>query len=181
MHLRWVKRMVPLRCHDPLNEPPDALSPSATGDPPKISTFFNVPFAKNARNRLSGDQNGPSAPSVPVTSLALSESSARTQSRDSSPARDAKKASQRPSGETERNEADALKLVPSGGATTNRYTAAVLGSGALRRIAIVRLALTSASNPATPATAHVQQGDFASGMLERSGSGAAMTDASGIA
>src|SRR5262245_45284723 len=111
--------MVPFWCHEPLNESRDALSDNATGDPPKMPTFFNVPLAKNARNRLSGDQKGPSASSVPANSRAVSESSARTQSREASPFRDARNASQCPSGDTARKEADALKLAPSGGSTTN--------------------------------------------------------------
>ena len=50
------------------------------GGPPVTSTFFSLPSAKNARNRLSGDQNGRVAPSVPASGLRRrARSSGRTQ------------------------------------------------------------------------------------------------------
>ena len=48
--------------------------------PPTTSTRFNFPSAKNPIDRLSGDQNGEIAPSVPETACAVAESSRRIQS-----------------------------------------------------------------------------------------------------
>src|SRR5258705_10091863 len=128
----WEKKITPRECQVPLAMPSDPVSQRTAGGSPSRLTFFSVPLAKNPRYRLSGDQNGPSAPSVPGNSRAVSKSSARTQSRVSSPGRDARNAKKRPSGDTARNDADGLKVVPSGGATTNRTTAGLL-NGAARK------------------------------------------------
>src|SRR5512132_4046356 len=58
-----AKRMTPSRFQPPLL-PLGAAQRSSGGDP-LMSTFFNFPSAKNARKRLSGDQNGKVALSVP--------------------------------------------------------------------------------------------------------------------
>src|SRR3954468_21345447 len=101
------KRIVPFECHVALATLSDGVAQRTAGGSPSRLTFCNVPFAKKPTYRLSGDQNGPSAPSVPVNSRALSESSARIQRRVSSPGRDARKARRRPFGDTARNDADA--------------------------------------------------------------------------
>src|SRR5688572_27296925 len=49
-----------------------------TGGPPLMSIFFSLASAKNAMKRLSGDQNGNTAPSVPVSGRAVGESIARS-------------------------------------------------------------------------------------------------------
>ena len=46
---------------------PLSASQIASGGPPATSTFWSLWSAKNARKRLSGDQNGNVAPSVPVS------------------------------------------------------------------------------------------------------------------
>src|SRR3972149_10268247 len=48
-------------------EPPRGVTTSQMlkGGPPVASIFFNLPPAKNAIERLSGDQNGDKAPCVP--------------------------------------------------------------------------------------------------------------------
>jgi len=63
------------------------------------STFFSFPNAKNAMKRLSGDQNGVYAPSVPGNGRSAGVSKSRTQS-DCTPLAVATKATWRPSGET---------------------------------------------------------------------------------
>src|SRR5438093_347859 len=126
----WEKRITPFRCHAPPGARIDGISQRTAGGSPRRLTFFSVPFAKNPRYWLSGDQNGPSAPSVPVSSRAVNESKARTQSRVSSPGRDARNARKRPFGDTARNDADGLNVVPSGGVTMNRRTAGVLDDAA---------------------------------------------------
>src|SRR6476660_10022680 len=58
-----------------LQVPPNPLprvfkSQSTVGGPPVIATFFSLPEAKNAMNRLSGDQNGKAPCSVPAIGAA---------------------------------------------------------------------------------------------------------------
>src|SRR5262249_16494594 len=48
------------------------------GGPPEASTFLSLPAMKNPIERLSGDQNGNEASSVPFNGCAVRESSART-------------------------------------------------------------------------------------------------------
>src|SRR5437588_661033 len=102
--------MTPFVCLVPPSASRDTHSQSVSGGSPNAPTFFNAPFAKNPTKRLSGDQNGPNAPAVPGSSRGVTESSARIQSRASSPGRAARKATTRPSGDTAGYEADGLKL-----------------------------------------------------------------------
>ena len=83
---RWIgslawpsKRMTPSELHVP-SEPVGA-SQIFCGGPPVTSTFFNLPSATNPRKRLSGDQKGRVAPSVPARGCAASAFSGRTQIR----------------------------------------------------------------------------------------------------
>src|SRR6516165_2666113 len=83
-------------------EPPSKFGVSATncGCPPATSTRWSLPFAENARERLSGDQNDSKLPSVPGSARAFGESSGRTQRTDPLPAASgALKARNRPSGD----------------------------------------------------------------------------------
>ena len=48
--------------------------------PPAIATFFSLPPSKNAMNRLSCDQNGNAAPSVPCIGRASALATGRCQS-----------------------------------------------------------------------------------------------------
>src|SRR5262249_56331180 len=57
-----AKTMTPSRFHVP--PLPDGASHSVCGGPPVTSILFSLPSAKNPRLRLSGAQNGISAPSV---------------------------------------------------------------------------------------------------------------------
>src|SRR5580704_6231353 len=92
--------MTPSRLHAP--PPPPDESHNVMGGPPDTSIFLSFPPAKNPRKRLSGDQNGRAAPSVPGSACAASVSSERTQRRDLPSALVAMKAIRRPSGETAR-------------------------------------------------------------------------------
>src|SRR5712692_6124970 len=71
-----------------------------SGGPPEASIFFNLPLAKNPRNRLSGDQNGHAAPSVPASGCAEIAASGRTKSMRLPSASDPAKATRLPSGES---------------------------------------------------------------------------------
>ncbi len=57
------KRMTPSELQLP--SAPVGASQIFCAGPPVTSIFFNFPSAKNARNRLSGDQKGRVVPSVP--------------------------------------------------------------------------------------------------------------------
>ena len=71
------KRITPSRFQAPLR--PFAASQIGSGGAPDTSTFWSLPSAKNARKRLSGDQNGNLAPWVPAIGLAPSSPSDRSQ------------------------------------------------------------------------------------------------------
>src|SRR5712671_5348333 len=108
--------------------------------------------------RLSGDQKGESAPSVPGKACALNESSGRTQS-DPRPSKTAVKVSRLPSGESARPlPKSATPPVPkdvlSGGESWNR-TAVVCGGFSLKCTAA-----RAASPTASAAAAAASQGDL---------------------
>src|SRR5580704_3125907 len=90
--------MTPSRLHAP--PPPPDESHNVMGGPPDTAIFLSFPSAKNPRKRLSGDQNGRMAPSVPASGCAVSASSDRTHRRDLPPALLPTKAIRSPSGET---------------------------------------------------------------------------------
>src|SRR5262249_7304629 len=73
-----TNRMVASR----LQLPPPSFGAGATTitGPADASMVFSIPSAKKPRARLSGDQNGSLAPSVPASGWAASESRERTQS-----------------------------------------------------------------------------------------------------
>ena len=58
---------------------PNGASAITCAEPPFKSTVFNFPSAKNPSERLSGDQKGKIAFSVPGTTRTTSESMGRTQ------------------------------------------------------------------------------------------------------
>src|SRR5688572_21415990 len=72
------KIIVPAAFQDPPRGPP--ASAMFRGGPPNISMRFSLPPAKKAMERLSGDQNGYNAPSVPGSSREISDSIGRSQS-----------------------------------------------------------------------------------------------------
>ena len=74
------------------------MSHRVSAGPPPISIFFSFPGEKNAMKRLSGDQKGSRAPSVPGKIRAAIESRSRTHS-ESLPPSLATNARWRPSGE----------------------------------------------------------------------------------
>src|SRR5207247_614683 len=115
------------------------------GGPPVTSIFFSLPAAKNPMKRLSGDQNGRVASSVPESGCALIESSGRIHKRVFPEASVAAKAKRSPSGEI----AKEPKLAFSGG-LMKRRTARV-SVGGRRKFEIVRA--TAAIRIAIPATA----------------------------
>src|SRR5258706_1017296 len=83
------------------HDPPRAFETSHTtmGEPPLTWSRFNLPAAKNATDRLSADQNGYDAPSVPGRGLAASELNACTNSIGGAACVGATNAIWRPSGE----------------------------------------------------------------------------------
>src|SRR5579863_554194 len=92
-----VNRIVP---SDP-QAPPRGWGASARvcTAPPLASMILSFPWAKNPRLRLSGDQNGELASSVPANGCAAVESRGRTHSWGANPAMVATNASLVPSGE----------------------------------------------------------------------------------
>src|SRR5262249_10178648 len=118
-----LKTITPVGHHaaDPLAP---AVSHTVAGGPPVTSIFLSFPSAKNPTKRLSGDQNGRWAPSVPASGCAATASSERTTSSDLPSRARASNTSRRPSGDT----ANGAKVVldwsihPSGGEMTNRIT-----------------------------------------------------------
>ena len=92
------KRMTPSRFQDPLR--PFATSHTGSGGAPEMSTFWSLPSAKNARNRLSGDQNGKVAPCVPGIGFAASSPVGRSHRRVLPSASFAANVMKRPSGDT---------------------------------------------------------------------------------
>ena len=90
------KRMTPSRFQDPLR--PFATSHTGSGGAPETSTFWSLPSAKNARNRLSGDQNGKVAPCVPGIGFAASSPVGRSHRRVLPSASFAANVMKRPSG-----------------------------------------------------------------------------------
>ncbi len=109
------KRITPSRFQSP-----ELLTPCASHSvrtaPPEASTILSLPFAKNPMNRLSGDQNGLRAPSVPGSEWAGIASSGRTYNIGCCARAAAENARRRPSGEA----AKVAMVVPSGAATENR-------------------------------------------------------------
>src|SRR5580693_5634636 len=71
-----VKRIVPSAPQVPPR--PIAISQRARGGPPDTSNRFSLPLAKNPTERLSADQNGNVAPSVPSSGFAAAELSGLT-------------------------------------------------------------------------------------------------------
>src|SRR5262245_51345266 len=92
------KRITPPGPHVPPRGS-DASQIVCTG-PPATSTRFSFPCAKNAIDRLSGDQNGNDASSVPASALGATASSGRTHSIESLPATSATNARYCPSGDS---------------------------------------------------------------------------------
>src|SRR3954465_11041767 len=80
--------------------PPDRFGPPQMfcPGPPVTLIFLICPPEKNAISRLSGDQNGDNAPSVPISSSGLVDSK-RLRKMAVPVSVDAVKASHRPSGE----------------------------------------------------------------------------------
>src|SRR5437870_10097843 len=111
--------------------------------PPVTSIFFSLPPAKNPMKRLSGDQKGRVASSVPESGCALIESSGRIHKRVFPEASVATKARRSPSGEI----AKEPKLAFSGGLMKRRTACACVG--ARRKCEIVRAMAERIAIPAT--------------------------------
>ena len=118
------------RCRSSL--PLQGRSQTVTGDPAERSILFNLPSAKNASERPSGDQNGDAAPSVPFRGRASRSVIARTQMRltpvsSGSDSVEARNANCDPSGDNAKNVSAGLKVKkpPSGGDTSKRTGGAV--------------------------------------------------------
>jgi hypothetical protein len=78
--MAWgAKTMTTSLLHDPPR--PSPASQIAAGAPPATATSCSLPSAKRATKRLSGDQKGKVAPSVPGSGCAVSESKGRSQNR----------------------------------------------------------------------------------------------------
>ena len=93
-----AKRMTPRAFHVPA--PPYGAGQTTVGEPPDTSMVLSWPSAKKPTNRLSGDQKGSDAPSVPESGCAESASCSRTHNNDRPSGSVAVKAKRRPSGET---------------------------------------------------------------------------------
>src|SRR5262245_56659673 len=102
--------------------PPRATGVSASDweEPPAMSIRYSLLPAKNPMARLSGDQNGNAAPSVPESGCAVMALSSRSQSCDR-PDCDATKTRYRPSGESAIESGSAV-----GGVLTSSRTSAAV-------------------------------------------------------
>ena len=120
---RLPNRITPSRFHVPPVATP--TSASAVDTPPPGSILRSLPAAKYPMNRLSGDQNGSEAPSVPASCLGSRSSIARTHNCIFGPVA-AVNASQRPSGDTARW----LNAVSFGGEIDNRNGGRSIAAGA---------------------------------------------------
>src|SRR5262245_22130588 len=98
---------------------PSGAEHSTSEVPPATDTFLSLSWEKKPRLRLSGDQNGPSAPSVPSSARADREFNGRTQSRLVLVESRATNASRRPSGETAEFAGSSSKTIFAGGNTEN--------------------------------------------------------------
>src|SRR3954467_1845661 len=141
-----------------LHVPPrySAAADNVSAGPPPTSIFLSFPSAKNPIDRLSGDQNGPAAPSVPGSSCGATLSSDRMNRRLRPVAGLKRNAMRRPSGETATDAVVPVELVrdgsnvnvhPSGGDVTNRRVSGT--AGRLRTNIIPPRAADTTSN--TPA------------------------------
>src|SRR5262245_51659264 len=122
--------MVPSGPHDP---PRISLAAAQTtiGGPPDASIFLSSPPAKNARERLSGDQNGEDASSVPRSTRGAKVPSDRIQRNARPWAFLATNATSRPFGDTAIgtggltvSEPGSASAHPSGSVMTNRVVCA---------------------------------------------------------
>src|SRR5215472_16030547 len=90
--------MVPSRFQLP--PPSHGASATLTAGPPDTSMVLSLSFAKKPSERLSGDQNGLDAPSVPGNGRAAGKFRERAQSMVFPLASVAEEAKMRPSGES---------------------------------------------------------------------------------
>src|SRR4051812_8635881 len=99
-----------------------------------MSTRFNLGPAKNPSDRLSGDQNTPSAPSVPATGRGCASDTARTHTREFPFGSYATMARLDPSGDSANGTVSTVSgnLVPIGG-DTEKLTVATAGRVGSRR------------------------------------------------
>ena len=108
------------------------------------SIRFNTPPAVNPTDRLSGDQNGNRAPSVPASGRASCESSGRSQSRGGSCP--AWKTTLRPSGEIASDSGSAA-----GGVTISRRVSGTSAGAPGAKATIANAAAIATSAIAQPA------------------------------
>ena len=128
----------------------DAVLHSVCGGPPLAAIFSSFCCAKYAMNRLSGDQNGNAASSVPGSGCAVSESMGRIHNRTLPDASRAVNASLLPSGEMTTLvpvRLEVTNVVFSGGYTKNRVTDGVIGRDADHQ-AVAPATVVSASSAA---------------------------------
>ena len=103
--------------------------------PPTALTLLSFPSAKNPTDKLSGDQNGRSAPSVPGIACAVPVSKRRSHSMGRAPVPAAVKTIERPSGDRASCGAGTLAMggpvstVPSGGLILSRTISGSAGAG----------------------------------------------------
>src|ERR1700739_1831548 len=137
-------------------------SHSVIGGPPETAIFLSLPAAKNPMNRLSGDQNGDEAASVPANASAVSASSERTQSTYLPSTFLATKASLCPSGETASGAVVPEVVVPNpaklpGGETKKRMERAPGCAGASFRLHTARPTTMHAANAAATHSAFLSR------------------------
>src|SRR5213075_1493825 len=133
---------------------------SVCGGPPLAAIFSSFCCAKYAMNRLSGDQNGNAAPSVPGSGCAVSESMGRIHNRTFPDASRAVNASLLPSGEMATLvpvRLDVTNVAFSGGSTKKRVTDGVTERDADHQAAAPASAI-SASNAAVACQTRTETG-----------------------
>src|SRR5215467_6133545 len=140
------------------HEPPRGSGTSAIAStgPPATGIFFSFPSAKNPIQRLSGDQNGPSAPSVPGIARAKSAVKGLSHSVGLASAVAATKTIDRPSGD-KANWGTAtvamrgpVKEALSGGFKLKRTTSAARGAGFGRNARKSKIAIAAAASTPAP-------------------------------
>src|SRR5687768_4924654 len=130
---------------------PSDASASVCGGPPEASIFFNFRSAKNPTNRLSGDQKGFEAPSVPASGRAEAPESGWTHSK-LVPEEVATNATRRPSGDNAIGPNSNAKLDFSGGRSEDR----MIRGGSLRSRMTTTVA-AAATSAATGTSAHASR------------------------
>src|SRR5688572_14314932 len=131
-------------------------SQMSAGGPPSMLTRLSLFTVTNAISRLSGDQKGDDAPSVPAILRAVTSERERTQIIRSVPGPEASTATRRPSGDRAIGEGDAPPPVPAtsaipSGSVSENDTASAAGGVGRRKLTTPDVAAMPSSTPAPAA------------------------------